>query len=107
MLRAGCYGLDVTGNAELAGTVHVQLIDGFELAEEMLFNFLRVGGTLTGKYDGRGEGDRVGNYGGEDPFISCAGGDGNDVTLFTAPEPTIVLTWSMLIGLAILVRRRR
>ncbi|MEO2047776.1 MAG: hypothetical protein ABGX16_14530 [Pirellulales bacterium] len=99
--------LDVTGNVELAGTLDVHLIDGFELAQGMSFNFLRVGGTLTGQYDGLGEGDLVGNFGGQDLFITYAGGDGNEVTLFTVPEPTVALTWPMLIGLAIMIRRRR
>ena len=71
--------------------------DGFELAEGMSFNILRIGGTLTGQYDGLGEGDLVGNFGDEDLFITYDGSDGNDVTLFTVPEPTMALTWSMLI----------
>ena len=98
--------LDVTGNVELAGSLDVLLIDDFELSDEMSFNFLRVGGTLTGQYEGLGEGALVGSFGGHDLFITYAGGDGNDVTLFTVPEPTITLTWSMLIGLGLALRRR-
>ena len=82
-------------------------IDDFELAEEMSFNILRVGGTLTGQYDGLDEGSLVGNFSGQDLFITYAGGDGNDVTLFTVPEPTTVLIWSMLAGLGLAVRRRQ
>jgi len=63
--------------------------------------------TLTGQYDDLGEGDLVGNFGGEDLFITYNGSNGNDVTLFTVPEPTMALTWSMLIGLAIIMRRQR
>jgi len=73
----------------------------------MSFNLLRVEGTLTGEYDGLGEGDLVGSFGGENLFITYAGGDGNDVALFTVPEPTMTLTWSMLIELAIMMQRRR
>ena len=76
-----------------------------ELTEEMSFNILRVGGTLTGQYDGLDEGSRVDNFSGQDLFITYAGGDGNDVTLFTVPEPTTVLIWSMLAGLGFAVRR--
>ena len=97
----------MTGNVQLAGVLDVLLIDGFELAEGMSFNFLRVGGTLTGQYDGLDEGGLVGNFSGEDLFITYTGSDGNDVTLFTVPEPTMVLTWSLLIGLAVMVRRRQ
>ncbi len=83
--------LDVTGNVELAGTLEVLLIDGFELAEGMSFNFLRVGGTLTGEYDGLSEGGLVGNFSGEDLFITYAAGSGNDVAIYTIPEPTTLL----------------
>jgi len=98
--------LDVTGNVELAGSLDVLLIDDFELSDEMSFDVLRVGGTLTGRYEGLGEGALVGNFGGHDLFITYAGGDGNDVTLFTVPEPTITLTWWLLIGLGLALRRR-
>ena len=101
--------IDVTGNVELAGLLNVELIDGFELHRGNWFEILRVGGTLTGQYDGLGEGDLVGHFGGQDLFITYGGGDGNDVALFTnaVPEPTTVLIWSMLAGLGMTVRRRR
>jgi hypothetical protein len=83
--------IDVTGNVELAGLLNVSLIDGFELHRGNTFEFLRVGGTLTGQYDGLGEGDLVGNFGGEDLFITYTAGDGNDVALYTIPEPTTLL----------------
>ena len=105
------YGrIDVTGNVELAGTLDVKLIDGFELHRGNWFDFLTVGGTLTGQYDGLGEGDLVGNFGGQDLFITYGGTDnGGGVALFTnaVPEPTTVLIWSMLAGLGTTVRRRR
>ena len=43
--------IGVTGNVELAGLLDVQLIEGFELHPGMSFEFLLVGGTLTGQYD--------------------------------------------------------
>ena len=48
--------LDVTGNVELAGTLEVYLIDSFELLAGMSFDILKVGGTLSGQYDGLDEG---------------------------------------------------
>ena len=101
--------LNVTGNVELAGTLDVKLLGGFELHRGNVFNFLRVGGTLNGQYDGLDDGDLVGNFGGQDLFITYGGGDGNDVALFTnaVPEPTTVLIWSMLAGVGMTVRRRR
>ena len=93
----------------MAGLLNVELLDGFKLERGNRFDFLRVGGTLTGQYDGLGEGGLVGNFGGEELFITYAGGDGNDVALFTnaVPEPTTMLIWSMLAGLGMTVRRRR
>ena len=104
--------IDVTGNVELAGVLHVELIDGFEkrINRGQVFEFLRVGGTLSGQYEGLGEGALVGNFGGQDLFITYGGmGDGGGVALFTnaVPEPTTVLIWSMLAGLGMTVRRRR
>jgi len=81
----------VTGNVELAGTLDVLLIDDFEFEEGMSFNFLRVGGTLIGEYDGLSEGDLVGNFGGEDLYITYTAGSGNDVALYTVPEPVTLL----------------
>jgi hypothetical protein len=83
--------LDVTGNVELAGALNVYLIDSFELLAGISFEILNVGGTLTGQYDGLGEGALVGNFGGEDLFITYTAGSGNDVALYTIPEPTTLL----------------
>ena len=104
--------IDVTGNVELAGLLNVSLIDGFEkrINRGQVFEFLRVGGTLSGQYEGLGEGALVGNFGGQDLFITYGGmGDGGGVALYTnaVPEPTTVLIWSMLAGLGVTVRRRR
>ena len=102
--------IDVTGNVELAGLLNVSLIDGFELHRGNWFDILRVGGTLSGQYEGLGEGALVGNFGGQDLFITYGGmGDGGGVALYTnaVPEPTTVLIWSMLAGLGMTVRRRR
>jgi hypothetical protein len=99
--------LDVTGNVELAGVLDVYLIDSFELLAGMSFEILKVGGTLTGQYDGLDEGRKVGSFSGTNLFITYAGGDGNDVTLFSraVPEPAALLL--ALLGLALLPRRRR
>lgn len=101
--------LDVTGNVELAGLLDVELMAGFELHRGNTFDILRVGGTLTGQFDGLGEGGLVGHYGRQDLFVTYQGGDGNDVSLYTnaVPEPTTVLIWSMLAGLGMTIRRRR
>ena len=98
--------LDVTGDVELAGTLEVYLIDSFELLAGMSFDILKVGGTLTGQYGGLDEGLKVGSFSGTNLYITYAGGNGNDVTLFSraVPEPAALLL--ALLGLALLPRRR-
>jgi MYXO-CTERM domain-containing protein len=103
--------LDVTGNVELAGVLDVYLINSFQLLAGMSFEILKVGGTLTGEYDGLPNGALVGTFSGTDLIINYAGGDGNDVTLYSpaggpaVPEPAAMLL--ALLGLALLPRRRR
>ena len=106
--------LDATGNVELAGVLNVFLVDSFEMLAGMSFEILRVGGDLTGQYVGLDEGAMVDYYdpdggdAGPELYITYAGGDGNDVTLYTlaaVPEPAAILL--ALFGLALLPRRRR
>lgn len=104
--------IDVVGNVNLSGSLNVSLDGNFLLADNMSFDILRVSGSRNGSYAGLGEGALVGNFEGQDLFITYLGGDGNDVTLFTAfgatvPEPTTILIWSMLAGLGMTRRRRR
>ena len=102
--------IDVTGNVELAGRLDVHLIDGFKLHRGNWFDFMTVGGTLSGQYEGLGQGALVGNFGGQDLFIGYSySGEFTGVMLYTnaVPEPTTVLIWSMLAGLGMTVRRRR
>ncbi len=101
--------LAVAGDVTLAGTLVVDLIGGFVLAPGMDFVVIEAGGALGGAFDGLAEGATVGNYTGEDLFITYAGGDGNDVALFTAPppipEPGVALL--VLSALPLALRRRR
>ena len=73
----------------------------------MSFDILKVGGTLTGQYDGLPDGGRVGSFSGTNLYITYAGVDGSSVTLFSpaVPEPAALLL--ALFGLALLPRRRR
>ena len=99
--------IDAMGNVELAGALDVLLIDSFELAARMSFEILKVGGTLTGQYDGLDEGRMVGSFSGTNLYITYAGGEGSSVTLFSraVPEPAALLL--ALFGLALVPRRRR
>lgn len=75
--------LDVLGNVELAGQLHIELIDGFTLLESDVFEILDVGGTLTGTFEGLQQGDLVGQFNSVNLYIRYDWGDGNDVALYT------------------------
>lgn len=74
--------LQILGSATLAGTLHVSLLDDFEILAGTLFEILNITGTRSGEFEGLSEGSLVGNFG-EDLFITYLAGDGNDVALFT------------------------
>ena len=97
----------IAGDVNLDGQLTIDLLNGFELEEELEFLFLEVGGDLTGSFNGLAHNAFVGSFGGHNLFISYTAGDGNDVALFTAvPEPgTAALL--CLAGLVVGMRRRR
>ena len=101
--------LDVSGDVSLAGTLSVSLLSDFTLSDRDYFNIIRVGGALSGQFDGLGEGGLVGEYGELDLFITYGGGDGNDVVLYvnSIPEPGSAILLMMLAGVGMSVRRRR
>ncbi len=97
--------LTVTGLAALGGTLEISLHNGFSLSPGDSFEILDIGGMRNGEFNGLTEGALVGNFG-EDLFITYAGGDGNDVVLFTqVPEPEALLLL-LLAAIAIPVRRQ-
>jgi len=79
--------LEILQNLTIDGLLDVTLIDGFTLGLNQAFVILDVDGTTTGQFTGLGEGALVDTFGGIDLFISYTAGDGNDVSLFTVPEP--------------------
>ena len=85
----------------LDGSLNVSLIDDFQLGFNQEFLIADIAGTRTGLFDGLNEGDLVGNFGGQDLFISYGAGNGNDISLFTAvPEPgTVGLLGFLMLGL--------
>ena len=83
--------LDVDGDLIIdGGSLDVSLIDNFRIQRGQEFIITRLGGELTGRYDGLKQGDSIGQfesiYGkGIDLRISYIAGDGNDVSLYTDP----------------------
>jgi hypothetical protein len=98
----------VTGDLFLDGDLTVSLIDDFHLELNQEFLVADVGGDLTGSFDGLSEGSLVGNYGGYNLFISYTGGNGNDISLFTAiPEPGTSAILAISVTALLFSRRRR
>ncbi|GAA5116986.1 autotransporter-associated beta strand repeat-containing protein [Luteolibacter yonseiensis] len=101
----------------LAGTLAVSMFGGFTIDDYQAFGIFQLesGASLTGAFDGLAEGALVGTFGGKGLFITYQGdfGDsgpvaitgGNDVVLYSIPEPGS----AGLAGLAALMflRRRR
>lgn len=99
--------LVIDGNLSILGSMSVELWGMFQLGGGMNFLVAEVGGTRTGMFQGLGEGALVGNFGGHDLFITYAGGDGNDIGLFTAiPEPSILFPAAFTLACATGWRRR-
>jgi autotransporter-associated beta strand protein len=87
---------EVAGNLSLTGSLNVVLLNPFIPQPGDAFEIINVGSTRTGQFVGLGEGSLVGNFGGNDLFITYAGGDGNDVTLFTSATVPEARAWLML-----------
>lgn len=101
--------MDVEGVFNIAGTLDVTLVNGSQIDDQYAFEIVNLEGTLTGQFDGLGEGASVGNFGGVDLFITYFGGDGNDVVLFTnsssIPEPNFF--GLLMLGMGWFTARRR
>jgi autotransporter-associated beta strand protein len=98
--------LVVTGNLTLDGGLSVSLLDNLALGPGLNFPIIDVQGSLSGTFAGLAEGDTVANFGGWDLHVSYSGGNGNDVVLYTVPEPSAAIYLAGL-GVILLGTRRR
>jgi len=101
----------------LSGALAVSLFGGFELDDNQAFGIFQLGSddVLSGTFSGLEEGDLVGTFGGKNLYITYLGdfGDsgvvntsgGNDIVLFTVPEPQAAALG--LLGAVFLLRRRQ
>ncbi|TWU48544.1 hypothetical protein Poly51_44440 [Rubripirellula tenax] len=97
----------------LGGGLNVSLVNGFTLADGMVFDFLFVSDPIsgTGMFNGLNNLDTVGTFGGFDLKVAYGVGDGNnDVRLFSVvtavPEPSAVAALAMG-GLVVIGYRKR
>ncbi len=109
-LASGAFDqLRIAGDLNLDGNLLVSLINGFSLAANEQFLIGDIGGNLTGHFNGLNEGSLVGNFGGQNLFITYAAGNGNDIGLFTTaiPEPgSGLILVGLITGLSFYRRRR-
>ncbi len=101
--------LDIAGNLNLQGLLQVEFGNGFELGLGQEFLIADIDGILTGEFFGFGEGDLIGNFAGNDLYISYSAGDGNDVALFSlnsVPEPTAMIFAGFCFAGLLLNRRK-
>ena len=75
--------LNVAGDLTLTGSLNVVFLDSFVTEPGQQFTIAQVGGGLTGTFAGLPEGTLVP---GTDLTITYAGGDGNDIVLFTEDD---------------------
>jgi hypothetical protein len=102
--------ITVSLNAILGGALNVSLTNGFHLSLNRTFLILNTTGTSTGQFAGLPEGARIGAFDHLDLFITYKGGNGNDVALFTIPEPLAgpsLATIAVMLTAARIFRRRR
>ena len=97
----------VTDDAILDGFLDVSKVPGFTVLPGQSFEIIDVADSSTGIFDAMPEGSTVGIYDGEDLLITYAGGDGNDVVVYTLPEPGTTLGLACgVLALAAAHRRR-
>lgn len=96
----------ISGDLSLDGDLNVSLINGYSLDQNQTYLIGDVEGELFGQFDGLSEGAKVGEFDGFSLFVTYTAGNGNDLGLFTVPEPSSTLF--LLLGTAtISIRRRR
>jgi len=109
-----------TPTLTLAGTLSVSLINAFTLSDNQAFGIFQLnpGATRTTTFSGLPtDGSLVGTFGGKNLYITYSAnfGDseaialtgGNDIALYTVPEPA---TWGLLafsLTTVVILRRRR
>jgi autotransporter-associated beta strand protein len=106
-----------TPTLTVAGALAVSLFGGFTLADNQAFGIFQLdsGANRLGTFAGLDEDGFVGSVGGQDVYITYQGdfGDsgvvstfgGNDIVLYTIPEPRAAALGAL--GLLMLLRRRQ
>lgn len=106
--------VDILGNALFAGTLDILLDPNFQIVDGMVFDIISIAGMRSGFFQGADQGALLMQSGEVGLYIDYFGGDGNDVSLYTAmvsntpstPAPLAPTLLLMLIGAGLLTRQQ-
>lgn len=97
----------VAGDLALAGDLEVRVAAGVSFSQGDAFPIIAVDGASAGAFDGYAEGDYFDTLGGQELYLTYSGGDGNDVVLYTLPEPSTAAALAIgALSLGVASRRR-
>lgn len=81
--------IDVGGDAYLAGSLSVELMQGVSISAGDIFTLIDIGGTQIGSFSNYAQDDLLATFEGIDLRLSYSGGDGNDVVAYAVARPGI------------------
>jgi hypothetical protein len=94
--RSSASALQVLGTAELGGSLEVSKAEGYQLGPHETYTIITASRGVTGMFAGLEEGARIGELDGWELFISYRGGNGQDVILYTVPEPGVLALFGLI-----------
>ncbi len=88
------FYIDITGDLDLLDSYYLEFIfeQGLILRHAQTFNLINIQGSRSGIFTSHNENDVITTINDIDLYITYAAGDGNDIALYTIPEPTALLT---------------
>ena len=96
--------IDIEGDLNLAGTAGFD-INELDLLQNQEFILMDVNGMVTGTFSNMYQDKIVATVNGLDLYFTYLGGDGNDIAVYSIPEPSALFTLLVLMPLAL--KRRK
>ena len=88
------FFINIDGDLDMEYDYHTSFIfdENFNPHLNQFINLINIQGELQGQFENRNEGARISTVDGLDIYITYKAGDGNDIALYTIPEPTTLFT---------------